>query len=250
MSSDLKRRKLDAILKGSTRDAPTVRRSQLCLRGLPVVFGCTTSREEDFSPSGSGLFLTESDTAMINYIHFKGEISLTQNEVQQDNSDHQIESDACIRHIVVYYNQWEVEPGGTGALPKVPQVLENYLTIDNPQGPYGMNSFPWNSSFNAGKFSILHDKTHHLGRRDVLMSTSRHYYDNQGPGSITLDLKLKVNRPVQFKAPGTIAYPGGHNDQAVTAGRVSKGLVVSYFIANSIRGAATVQTITQLNYTA
>jgi hypothetical protein len=234
--SQPKAKKLNALLKGHTKDAIDVNRQQVMSDAGASYKACLTSSTNWLSAAtGTGLLHSNTDTVFINSVRIKGFVETVQSGAYQPDCQR-------LRQLVVWFSKPRTGPVSGGNCPGITDVLTSN-TID---------AMPKTSTANAGSFTILSDRTMFLGRQH-LKTTADHgdQHDNTGPQLVSIDQTVQVKRNLQYRVAATSVINGGHYDNVPGAepGRIEKGLLMLYII-NGRGQLCEYDVTTRLNYTA
>jgi len=227
-------RQIKALIAGKRRDAADVTRNSAGLAATTI--SCLTS-STDFATaaSGTGLLDVDGDECLVNSVRIQ---QFLKNACAEDATPvgH---ADAMVRTIVVYFKKPLLVASAAGTLPPVTEVL----VTDSLYSMYVPDTQ------NAGRFTVLYDKTDNLHENTVAVAATGAYPRNDGGNSIMRWFNVKVNKKVHFKANAVSGTPAGHYDSDVSAGQVDTGLIVMYQLAIYNGGAPVSNCVTRLNYT-
>jgi len=187
----------------------------------------------------TGLIQTDSDQATVNSVRMRGRIQIPL--LTQSAANCAGLTVPRVRMLAVWFYKPSAAAAAGGALPPITEVLK---------ATAGVDSLAIDPAGNAGRFSILSDRTILLNPTLVLSAAQSAH-----TGVQSFDYTVKVNKQVHFKKPPTDTNPGGHYDAAADVGQVDRGLLVFYAVASwtSGVGADWVPTLAfnaRLNYTA
>jgi hypothetical protein len=230
-----KAKKLNALLKGHTKDANDIARQQtMSTGGAPYRACLTSSTDWANAATGTGLIHSNSDTVFINSVRIKGFCETVQAAANSPDCQR-------LRQLVVWFTKPQTGPVSGGSLPNLYDVL---VTND-------IDAMPQTATQNAGSFTILSDRMIYLGRQHKIVTSSVNEHDNTGPQLVTIDQTVQVKRNLQYRVAATSAINGGHYDNVPGAepGRVEKGLLM-LFIVNGRGQQCEYDVTTRLNYTA
>lgn len=233
MSDAHKRRKLNSLLKGHTKDGNLVQRVILNATSTVRVACLTSSDSFDTAPDGSGILSTTADQVMLNYVHLRGRATVGFFQALSGFAD---KVPCTYRVIVVYYKKPLLVADASGTLPPVTEVLRTA----------SITSHYVADTDNSGRFEILYDKTTFLG---MYMQVAALAPAITGPLVHTIDVKVPINRKCRFHTPATSTAFGGHYDTG-TDGRVSEGLLCMYVLPKDGAGTMDFDVESVLNFTA
>lgn len=221
-------RKLNSIANGLTKESADVAHiGTMPTTALPNGTGVTIADNGSYSfcvtststygvaASTTGLLAGTADNALVNSVRLLGKLS---NPAAAGAAG---TMDSLVRILLVYYAKPTSVAVAAGTLPLVTEVL----LVDSVYS----NLVPENKRLG---FTILSDKTYNLGTNVFSTTATQSYAAASGQNHARLDHLIKVNKPVHFADPATGSEPGGHYDSDVAAGRVEKGLIVCYVLAD------------------
>lgn len=239
-------RQVKALVEGKRRQTPLVTRSDALVDSTQSY--CLYSGTPSANATASTAQLVgDSDTALINSASIKGYI---RNEAKVAlNTDAAGSYDPRVRLIFVWFYKPILPPDANGLLPPITEVL----TSDSVDAPYVEDTYK------AGRFTILSDKTFRLGQNCVLYNAGASGLSRVGgalPTIVDLDYTVQIGKKCNFvdAANSSAANPGGHYQSTVTNGRIDKGLLVMYSMADPAQGVGDVNDLvfsaqTRVDYT-
>jgi hypothetical protein len=235
-------KKLKTIEEGHTKDATVIRRPRICGSGSGTRVHCLTSSDIWATASlNSGLCVGVADAARINHVEVKGKIYLL-----GDNVARPLVGQQQCRILTVWFYKTLFLPVAGGELPPVSEVLDLNTT---PTGTLHHLAMIQTQQQNAGRFTVLSDKTYLLGRRPT-GSTVDGFQEATGVDEVLIEYKIPVNKTMSIKIPAQGFPPhGGHFDAALDVGQVNRGLLVTYVMCNELAQYFEVDMSTRLNYT-
>lgn len=204
-------KRVRALIQSHTKDTDGVDRN-LDLVSTGTFSSCLTSGQDFLTaPEFSGLLALSADGCSINRIQFRGRLILhaAPNLLGADLFSTQV------RKLLVWFHKPLLAASDSAGLPPITEVLVSDT----------IQSLFVTESANAGRFEVLYDRVWDLGENSIspdgtlrLVGKSLQYYD----------VDISVDLPIDFVAPSTPGFLGGHYDSSVTSGRVSSGLLVLY----------------------
>jgi len=230
-------RKVRALVHGKSKDAADVTRQTAAIAATTIA--CLTSTT-DFATaaSGTGLLDMDGDSALINHVRIQqrlDNLGVVNLDPTGDGAD------VLIRTLIVWFKKPLLVASAAGTLPPITEVL---VTDDT-------SSLPVPDTQNAGRFSILYDKTDNVGVNSVAVAATGAYPRINGKNTVTRDFTVKINKSCHFRTAGVSGAPSGHYDSDVTQGQIDNGLLIMYTLHrnSTTNGAVTVTNFTRLNYT-
>lgn len=226
-------RQVKALVAGKRKDAADVNRTSAAITA--TTSSCLTS-STDFAvaASASGILDFDGDSCLINNIKLRGTLMNAGLEGAKTGI-----GSAYLRHLVVFFNKPLLVASAAGTLPPVTEVLVS----DDIRSLYVTDTA------NAGRFTVLSDKTWDMGRN--LFTAAGGISSDEGNNSRMINYTINVNKRIHFAANAVSGTPAGHYDSDVASGRVDKGLIVLYTISTQGGQAGTLQSNynCRLNYT-
>lgn len=227
-------RQVRALIAGKKRDSALVTGINDVTLASATVSACITSSDTGgggVAGSASGLLFGDSDSALINYVHLKGNFRTRHQNVTIANMASTYPP-RC-RMLLAWYYKPLLVADASGTLPLVTEVL----TSD------AIDAMVLPSTANSGRFAVMFDKTYTLsGNRYVIDTTATQSYalaaESTMPSIVHFDEVIKINKKCHFAANADSATPAGHYDSDVNAGRVDKGLGVIYFLYDTGAGVS------------
>lgn len=235
-------RQMKALVEAKHRDATDVTRATGAQAATTI--SCLTS-STDFATaaSGTGLLDMDGDSAQINSVHITQ--SLYNVGIENVNPINDGASECFVRTILVWFFKPLLVASAAGTLPPITEVLVADL----------LPSLVVPDTQNAGRFTVLYDKTDRLGTNTLSVAASGSNPRINGVNTIHRDFIVKINKQIKFKANSqsgvAAAQQGGHYDSDVPGGQTDRGLLVMYtqVEGTGFAGALNVSNITRLNYT-
>lgn len=227
-----------ALVAGKTKDSATTWRAGTF---TATTVSCLTSSIDFAVATGnSGLIATDADSALINSVTVRQSIEL---QCREDLTPVAL-SAACIRTLIVWFYEPLLAASAAGTLPPITEVLEadavNALVVPDTR--------------NAGRFTILYDKTVCLGSNTVAVAASGADARLNGMTVLNEEFTVKVGKQVHFAEPAVAggADQGGHYDSDELIGLVRKGLLIMYTVGinQATAGTTVIDRNTRINYTA
>jgi len=206
----------------------------------------TSSNGTTTAASGTGLIATDADRAQINHVKIRGKLELAPIACTTAQAITAVTS-ARNRILIVWFYKPLLDASAAAFVPPVTEVLVS-SSVDSMYVP---------DTQNQGRFQVLSDRIFDLGR-NLLISDASLGSSSDPKNAITLNYDVKVNKSCSFKSNADpVTNLGGHYDSDVSAGQVSKGLLVFYLlkdggggVAGTDAGSHRADIISRLNYTA
>lgn len=234
-----KARQLNSLLAGHTKDTTLILHGyNLSLSAVSSWCNTSSTAVGGTADQATGLLFGDSDNVLINNIHFKGTLYIKQ-------VSGSFVASSRVRMITVWFNKPLLDASAAGTLPPITEVLAGVGSVIF-DAPYVT------STSNAGRFTVLSDRSFDLGRRARQINGSgvEYAFDNHGVQEISFDFKIPVKKSVQYKVASTSAVGGGHYDSDLGAGQIRTGLCVTYMIPDLLGSEVTLSMYRRLNYTA
>lgn len=233
------------LIQGKKKDAADITRDQSS--ALTTRLHCLSSSTSNATAaSGTGIIATDSDRATINHVDIRGAFTLAP-VICTTAQAAALKGGFRSRFIVVWFYKPLLDASAAGTVPPITEVLVS----DSVDSMYVQDAA------NAGRFTILSDKTFNMGRSLLLSDSSLGQQGHLPASTVPFNYRVKVNKQMLFRAPANDANPGGHYDSDVTNGQITKGMLVLYSnfdlegaVAGSDAAAANYSLVTRLNYTA
>jgi len=233
------------LIAGKKKDAADVTRDQSS--ALTTRLHClSSSTSNGTAASGTGIIATDSDRATINHVDIRGSFTLAP-VICTTAQAAALKGGFRARFIVVWFYKPLLDASAAGTIPPITEVL----VTDTLDSMYVQDAA------NAGRFTVLSDKTFNMGRSLLLSDSSLGQQGHLPASTVPFKYRVKVNKQMLFRAPANDANPGGHYDSDVTNGQITKGMLVLYsnfeqegVVAGSDAAAVNYNLITRLNYTA
>jgi hypothetical protein len=235
-------KKIKSLEEGHTKDAVVIRRPRICGYGSGTRVCCLTSSDIWTTSSlNSGLCVGVADAVRINHVEVKGRVYLL-----GDNVSRPLIGQQQCRILTVWFYKTLFRPVAGGQLPPVSEVLDMNTT---PTGTLDYLAMIQTQQQNAGRFTVLSDKTHLLGRRPT-GSTIDGFQEATGVDEVLLEYKIPVNKMMSIKVAAQGFPPhGGHFDADLDVGQVNRGLLVTYVMSEENAQYYELDIQTRLNYT-
>jgi len=227
-------KQIKALIQGKKRDAADVTRTTAAQSATTI--SCLTS-STDFATaaSGTGILDMDGDSCLINSLSIRQDYELPAAAAASFVSL----SNCIVRTIIAWFYKPLTVASAAGTLPPITEVLVSDSVA----------SLPVQDTANAGRFTVLYDKTDNLGR-NINITGSATYTSVSGTNRIMRDLKIPIGKKVQFKQNAQSGTPAGQFDSDVSAGQVDRGLLVMYvLVGGTTAGVPKISNITRLNYT-
>jgi len=235
------------LIQGKKKDAADQigRRSGANANTATFIYCPHSSDASATATSGNGLVVTDADRATINYVHVKGNLCLGPIPCTRAQAE-LVFGNARVRHLMVWYYKPSTAAVAAGTLPPITDVLVSD----------SVDSYPLSDAANSGRFTILSDRVYDLGR-NLKITDECLGQDGDGGVQYTFNQIIKVGKEQHYAAACTNSLPGGHYDSDQAPGRVTRGLMVGYFlytkgggVAATDAGENNITLHTRINYTA
>jgi len=228
--------KVRALIAGKTKDTEDVTRSGA--HTATTVSCLTSSTDFATAPSATAIIKCDADEALINHVDVQQLYSLA---CLEDATPVGLKN-ALMRTIVVWFHKPLAVPNASGTLPAVTEVLVTDA----------LTSMPWSDTQNAGRFTILYDKTQSVGSNTVGLDGAASNARLQGDTTILNTFRVKVNKRQIYFNSASGSNEGGHYDSDEPQGLVRAGLLCMYTLGlnQTTSGTMTVTCTTRLSYTA
>lgn len=228
-------KQVKALIQGKKRDAADVSRATNPQTSTTI--SCLTS-STDFAvaASGTGLLDMDGDKCLINTLTIRQAFTNTMLAAATFGTANAM----MVRTIIVWFYKPLQVPSAAGTLPPITEVL----VTDSVGSLYVPDTA------NAGRFTVLYDKTDNLGR-NLAVTGAATYTNTSGNNKIDREIKLKIDKSCSFSANAQSGTPAGSYDSDVAPGRISKGLLCLYTVVSGAPASGTlaVANSTRLNYT-
>jgi len=223
-----------AILASKRRDAGTIARDRAAY--TTTSSSCLTATQGFTGTATTGLVAADADEVLVNTVRIKGYHELPAGlDVNTDGI-----RDTHVRLLLVWFYKPLLVASAAGTLPPITEVLE----ADE------IEAFPVTAAANGGRFVIISDETWNLGCNVYQAITNPAGMINTGRSKQYFDYTVEVDKKLKFKSDATDAAAGGHYDSVVSAGQVSRGLLVLYCQPSmGCDESLNLQLNTRLNYT-
>lgn len=223
-----------ALLASKQKDARTIARDRSSY--TTTTSTCLTATQGFTGTAVTGLVSTDADEVLINTVRLKGYHELPAG--LDVNTDYL--RDTHVRLLLVWFYKPLLVASAAGTLPPITEVLE----ADE------IEAFPVTAAANGGRFVIISDETWNLGCNVYQAITNPAGMINTGKSKQYFDYTVDVDKTLKFKDEATEAAAGGHYDAVVSAGQVSRGLLVLYCQPSmGCDESLNLQLNTRLNYT-
>jgi len=232
MLSKKEAKQVRSLIKGQTKQY----RRSIGVSGTGVNIRCLTSTGSGgFAGWSTGVLETSNDSCEIKHVVIRGYDEIAPLVTGAPMAS---KLNYAVRRLVVWYYKPPEPADVGGTLPVITACL-------NSSGIYPL---PIIDAENAGRFSILSDKTWHLGCN---MYNGTDLIQN-GKARNDFEYKVIVNKTCHFKnPPANIAgtdYYAGHYDSTQDAGQLTRGVLMLYTIVEGTAGTYTANTDSVLTY--